>query len=73
VGVLNVYLIKFSGYFLDGKMIVIDETKRKALYQAKKKLDESGLLDKNEDLTLDDVQEIPTDKRSLLLINDGDY
>lgn len=70
---MNVYLIKFSGYFLDGKMIVIDETKRKALYQAKKKLDESGLLDKNEDLTLDDVQEIPTDKRSLLLINDGDY
>jgi len=68
-----VYLIQFSGHYLDGEMIVIDETKRKALNQAKKELEDRGLMDKNKNLTLHDVQQIETNKRLLLVIDDGDY
>lgn len=70
---MNVYLLEFNGHYLGGEMIVIDETKRKALNKAKKELEDRGLLNKNKDLTLHDMQEIQTDKRLLLVLNDGDY
>ncbi|MFS0657400.1 hypothetical protein AB1L07_02080 [Niallia alba] len=70
---MNVYLLEFNGHYLGGEMIVIDETKRKALNKAKKELEDRGLLNKNKDLTLQDMQEIQTDKRLLLVLNDGDY
>ena len=70
---MNVYLVTFSGVYLGGEMIIIDETKRKALNQAKKELEDRGLLVKNKSLTLHDVQEIQTDKSLVLVLDDGTY
>lgn len=70
---MSIYLVEFNGHYLGGQIIVIDETKRKALNQVKKELEERKLLDKNRSLTLHDVQEIQTDKRSILVIDDGNY
>lgn len=70
---MKVYLLEFGGRWLGGQMIIIDETKRKAFNKAKKELKEMGLLDKNSDLTLHDIQEINTDEKSLIIIDDGDY
>ncbi len=70
---MNVYLIEFNGHYLGGEMVVIDETKRKALNKAKKELEDRKLLNKNKHLTLQDVQEIQTNKKLVLVLNDGDY
>lgn len=70
---MKVYLLEFGGKWLGGQMIIIDETKRKAFNKAKKELKEMELLDKNSDLTLHDIQEINTDEKSLIIIDDGDY
>lgn len=70
---MYVYLIEFNGHYLGGEMIVINETKRKALNQAKKELKDRGLLNNNKSLTLHDVQEIQTDRNLVLVLNDGNY
>lgn len=71
---MNVYLIRINGWYpVSGELLVIDGTKRKAFNQAKKKLEEIGLFDKNKNLKIDDVEEIQTDKRDSIVINDGNY
>jgi hypothetical protein len=70
---MKVYSFTFKGHWLNGEMIIVDETKRKALNKAKKELDDRGLLDKNKSLTLHDLVEVQTDRQTVYVLNDGDY
>jgi len=70
---MNVYLARFRGFYLGGEFLLVDETKRKALNQAKKKLVEIGLSKTSEELTIKDIQQIDTSKRDVIVIDDGDY
>jgi hypothetical protein len=70
---MNVYLVNFKGHYLGGEMIVVDETKRKAFNQAKKEIIQMGLQSKNEDFSLDDVTQIDTSTKQVILIDNGDY
>ena len=69
---MKVYLIEFNGYYVSGEMLIIDETKRKAFNQVRAKLESMKLIDKNEDLCVDDLQEIDINTRSSIILYDGD-
>jgi hypothetical protein len=70
---MNVYLIRFSGHYLGGEMIVIDETKRKAFNRAKKEISHIGLSHKNIEFSMEDVELIDLNIKTVIMIDDGDY
>ena len=70
---MNIFLVKFSGHYLGGEMLIAEETQRKAFNKAKKQLDAMGLEAKNKDLSMEDVQMIDCQKTQVLVIDDGNY
>ncbi len=69
----KVFFAKFNGHYLGGEMIIVAPTKRKAFNRAKKKIEEIGLGDKNEDFSMADVRDFDLNIESVEVINDGDY
>lgn len=70
---MNVYLVRFSGHYLGGEMLIIDETKRKAFNKAKSEIASMGLENKNEDFSMDDVKVIDCNTKQVIVIDNGDY
>lgn len=70
---MKVYLFVFNGHYLPGQFLLIEETPRKAFNQAVKSLKQMGLYEKNTDLTVEDLYEVDTTKKSIEVIDDGDY
>lgn len=69
----KVFLAKFQGEWLGGEMIVVIDTKRKAFNRAKAKIKEMGLIEKNQEFSMDDVYMIDQNVESVEVIDDGDY
>lgn len=70
---MKVFTVSFGGHYLGGDMVVVDETQRKAYNKAKKQIKEMGLEGKNLDFSMDDVVELDTSKKSVLVLDNGDY
>ena len=70
---MNVYTVAFSGHYLAGSMVVVAKTKRKAFNIAKRRIDEMGLFDKNEDFSMEDVIEVDVSREGIHSESDGDY
>lgn len=70
---MNVYIARFNGMFLDGEIILVEETKRKAYNKVKKEIKELELEDKNKDFSMEDVEEIDITKKGFIKVDNGDY
>lgn len=70
---MMVFLVRFNGHYLDGEMIVVDETKRKAFNKAKKELAHLGLEKKNEYFSIHNLELIDIHNKDVILIDNGDY
>lgn len=70
---MKIFLAEFAGQYLKGEMIVVDETKRKAFNKAKKKIEDIGLLEKNQDFSTGDLTEIDYLNKQCIVVDNGDY
>ena len=73
------YYSTFSGHYIGGSAIVIARHRGHALELLKERLAKEGitnkrsLLDENQDLTIKNLIEIPTDTAEVWDFNNGDY
>lgn len=70
---MKVFLVEFSGHYLPGSMIIVEETKRKAFNKAKKEIERMGLIEKNSEFSPSNLYEIENNESDLIMISDGDY
>jgi hypothetical protein len=70
---MHIFLARFSGHYLSGEMLIVEETKRKAFNKAKKEIESMGLKDKNEDFSIYDVHIIDMNIKQVVVIDNGDY
>jgi hypothetical protein len=70
---MTVFLVRFSGHYLGGEMLIVEETKRKAFNKAKKEIASMGLENKNKDFSMKDVEIIDCKIKQVIVIDNGDY
>jgi hypothetical protein len=70
---MKVWIYKFSGHYLGGTGIVVDETKLKAFNKAVKEIASQGLAEKNKDFTIEKLVELDINKAGADTLDNGDY
>lgn len=71
---MKVFYVTFSGKYIEGSMVIVEETKVKAFSRAEEKIDELGLSHKNTEFSIDDnIREIDLNEAGIAVLNDGDY
>lgn len=70
---MMVFLARFNGHYLEGQVIVLDETKRRAFNRVKKEIAAMGLASKNEDFSIHNLELVYLHNKDVILIDNGDY
>lgn len=67
------FTVRFTGELMEGHMIIIASTRRKAFNLAKKKIKEIGLEKENSDFKISNVQIVDTNISEAVVLTNGDY
>ena len=70
---MKIFIAEFTGHYVGGEMLIVDETKRKAFNKAKREIGTMGLESKNKEFSIDDLKEIDYSKKQCVVIDNGDY